>query len=229
MAVTDDLRLDRALISQSSSWWLGTTIGSVDGALALATVARLVFVPVIIASFTVSAAVTAIALLLFIAADVYDGVLARGREADGPARRALDSSVDRIAIDACLIGAAWVGALPLLLLAVLLARDAYLALLCRHMMRRRGVAIKADWLYRSLNLSVAGWALAVPVLAASVSAGLAVALTGFSLLVAWDLTRSVRAVLAAPATVRDMVVDAGSARRGRPERSPGFGAHRRAA
>jgi phosphatidylglycerophosphate synthase len=188
---------------------LGRSLASVEATLTTLTVGRLIFVPIIIASFTVSAPLTTVALLLFIAADVYDGVVARRHDADGPARRALDSIVDRLAIDACLVGA-WVsGALPLPILCALLARDLYLALLCRRMMAERQVAIKADWLYRSLNLSVAGWAIVSPFVSAGARVGLALALLAFSLLVARDLSRGVRTVLNAPPRLRNTVVDAG--------------------
>jgi phosphatidylglycerophosphate synthase len=173
------------------------------------TVGRLVLIPGVIASFLVSPAVTTVFLLLFVAADVYDGVLARRFEADGPSRRALDSIVDRIAIDACLV-AAWVsGAMPLLILCGLLARDLYLAALCRRMVRERRVAIKADWLYRSLNLAVVAWALLAPFVSQGTRTVLAVALLGFSLVVARDLKISISKVLQARSELRNVVVDAG--------------------
>lgn len=213
MAATETLRTGGAQGLEPGATNLRRAFASVEATLTALTVGRLVFVPIIIASFTVSAAVTTVALLLFIAADVYDGVVARRHGADGPARRALDSIVDRLAIDACLIGA-WVsGAMPLPILCALLARDLYLALLCRRMMSERGVAIKADWPYRSLNLAVAGWAIVSPFVSADVRVGLAAALLSFSLLVALDLTRGVRMVLKAPPRLRDTVVDAGWLRR----------------
>jgi phosphatidylglycerophosphate synthase len=141
--------------------------------------------------------------VLFIVADVYDGVLARRRDADGPARRALDSIVDRLAIDACLIGACASGMLPLPLLCGFLARDVYLALLCRRMVRERRVAIKADWLYRSLNLAVAAWGMTAPFVFAEGRVALGAALLAFSLLVARDLNRAVRLVLSAPPRLRN--------------------------
>lgn len=179
---------------------------------AMLTVGRLAFVPIIVASFAVSPPVTAIALLLFVATDVYDGVLARRRGVDGPDRRALDSIVDRIAIDAGLLGAWAVGALPLPIFLALLGRDLYLALLCRRMFVERRVVIKADWLYRSLNLAVAGWAMVAPLVSAEARAYLALALLAFSLVVAWDLTRAVRIVRDALPQLRNAVIDAGSLR-----------------
>lgn len=173
------------------------------------TVGRLALIPGVIVTFLVSPAITTVSLLLFIAADVFDGVLARRFEADGPSRRVLDSIVDRIAIDACLV-AAWVsGAMPLLILCGLLARDLYLASLCRKMVRERKVAIKADWLYRSLNLGVAGWALLAPFISQGARTVLAALLLGFSLVVARDLRNSISKVLGGPPELRSVVVDAG--------------------
>jgi hypothetical protein len=99
--------------------------------------------------------------------------------------------------------------MPLPILCALLARDAYLALLCRRMMSERQVAIKADWLYRSLNLAVAAWAIAIPFVSADLRVGLALILLIYSLVVALDLAHGVRTVLNAPPRLRDVVVDAG--------------------
>jgi len=200
-------------------------MASVETGLAVLTVGRLLFVPIVIASFTISAAMTTAALLLFIAADVYDGVVARRLDADGPGRRALDSIVDRVAIDACLIGAYVSGAMPLLILCALLARDAYLAVLCRRMMLQRQVAIKADWLYRSLNLGIAGWAIMCPFVSTDLRTGLALLLLAFSLVVAFDLVRGVRIVLNAPPRLRNVVVDAGWLRRNPIEMHSGPAGH----
>lgn len=176
------------------------------------TVARLALVPLILVTFTRSPGLTSIVIALFVATDVYDGVLARRHGEDGPARRALDSAVDRLTIDSCLIGACIAGVLPPAILLGLLARDAYLALICSRMMRTRRVAIKADWLYRALNLSVAGWALLVPFVSAAAATALALLLLAFSLVVAIDLTLLVKKVLSAPPAVRDTVIGAGALR-----------------
>lgn len=173
------------------------------------TVGRLALIPGVIASFLVSPAITTAFLLLFIAADVFDGVLARRFEADGPSRRALDSIVDRLAIDACLVAAWASGAMPLLVLGGLLARDLYLAALCRKMVKERKVAIKADWLYKLLNLAIAAWALLAPFVSQETRTVLAAALLGFSLLVARDLKNSISKVLKGPPELRNVVVDAG--------------------
>lgn len=203
-------------VRAQSAHGLGRSLASVDVGLTALTVGRLVFVPIIIASFTVSAPVTTVALLLFIATDVFDGVIARRHNADGPGRRALDSIVDRLAVDACLVGAYVAGALPLPILCALLARDLYLGQLCQRMMSERNVAIKADWLYRGLNLAVAAWAISSPFVSAGVRVGLALALLAFSLFVARDLARGVHRVLNAPPQLRNVVVDAGWLRRGAP-------------
>lgn len=202
-----------------STLGLGDSLASVESGLKILTLGRLLFVPIIVASFLVSPPVTTAALLLFVIADIYDGRIARRLGADGPGRRALDSIVDRVAIDACLIGAWLSGALPLPILCALLFRDLYLGAICHRMMSLRQVAIKADGLYRSLNLCVAAWAIITPFVAANARAGSALFLLGFSLVVAIDLTRSVRTVLSASPSMRNVVIDAGWLRRQR--RQPG--------
>jgi len=177
------------------------------------TLARLGFIPAIVASFLTLPAVTALAVGLFIVVDLFDGILARRLNSDTPLRRSVDSIVDRLTIDTCLIAAGLAGALPLPILFALLVRDAYLALLCGNMVRQRRVAIKADWLYRSLNLCVAAWALAAPFVSSAAAGVLALALLAFSLVVAADLTIQVAKVLAAPSAVRDTVIGAGELRR----------------
>lgn len=189
------------------------SLSSTDVGLAVFTLARLVLVPVMIVSFYTAPMVMAAALALFIFTDIYDGVLARRFDSDGPARRALDSTVDRIGIVAVLIAAGAAGVLPLSLLAIFLVRDAYCALICARMMRRRRVAIKADWMYRTLNLSIAAWAVTAPLLPDPYRTAFAAVVLLGSLLVAIDLTRSVSRVLAAPRKVVNAVVAAGAVRR----------------
>ncbi len=178
------------------------------------TVGRLLLVPILIAAFMKQPIITMAALALFIVTDIYDGVLARTYRADDTSRRALDSMVDRVAIDSCLVSACLVGVLPLPLLCGFVVRDIYLAVLCGHMMRERKVAIKADWLYRSLNLSVAAWAVAAPFVSANTRVLLAFFLLVFSMLVAADLTLLVKRVLAGPRTLRDSVLNATDLRQG---------------
>jgi len=182
--------------------------------LAALTLLRLSLVPVIVLSFLKVPAITAAAILLFVVGDIFDGVLARKFEADGPKRRALDSLVDRIGIDAGILGAYLSGILPLALLILLLARDAYCAVICIRMVVRRNVAIKADWMYRALNLCFALGAFAAPFLSERLWVSLASVLFALSLGVAIDLTRSVRLVERAPARFRNVVLGAGSLRNG---------------
>lgn len=179
----------------------------------LLTVARLALVPVLISSFLVAPAITMAGLVFFVVADVYDGVLARRLECDGVNRRALDSMVDRLAIDSCLIGAYFAGALPLLLAAAFLGRDLYCAAICCYMVRQRKSVIKADWVHRSLNLSIAGWAIIAPFVSSQARVDLAAVLLMASIVVAVDLSRCVRSVISAPGHIRQCVVSASAARR----------------
>jgi phosphatidylglycerophosphate synthase len=187
---------------------------TVDLRLAALTIGRLSLIPVILFSFMKSPVVTMSAIVLFVVADIFDGVLARDRDADGPSRRGLDSFVDRVGIDACMVGAYFAGTLPGLLLLALLARDAYCAVICARMMYRRSVAIKADWLYRALNLCVATGAIAAPFLSNSLWTTLAGVFLLLSIVVAIDLTRSVRLVEGSTPNVRNTVLAAGALRRG---------------
>jgi phosphatidylglycerophosphate synthase len=185
------------------------------------TVGRIALIPVIAISFMAAPAVTSVALILFMFADLFDGIVARRRGDDGPRRRAVDSTIDRVAIDACFVAAAVTGAMPLLLVCAFLARDLYCGAICALMMAERRVAIKADLLYRGLNCVLAGWALAAPFLSANGRLAGALALFAASLLVAADLTASVRKVRRAPAVVRDKVISATALRRGLVEWEPG--------
>jgi phosphatidylglycerophosphate synthase len=214
---TYDLQLTHAHTHAQAPWRRGVVsplaMSRVDRVLVGFTVGRLALVPLFTLTFLSSPAATAVALVAFIAADIYDGVLARRHDADGPFRRAVDSGVDRIGIDLFFVSAFVTGAIPVTFLILLLARDAYCASLCGWMMLRRGVAIKADGLYRVLNLSIAAWALAAPWLTNTQrSAGIGAILV-FSLVVAADLTRGVRRVLAAEGSVRGVVIPAGDLRR----------------
>lgn len=181
--------------------------------LTILTVGRLTLVPVLAVTFMTAPAVTTIALLAFMVADLYDGVLARKLGDDGPRRRAVDSAVDRVAIDACLIAAAFTGAMPALLVCAFLARDLYCGLICAAMMREREVAIKADLLYRGLNCALAGWAMVAPFLSSQGRLVSALALFVASIAVAVDLSRSVRLVRRAPRSVKGRVIGATTLRR----------------
>lgn len=176
------------------------------------TLGRLGLVPIIIGAFVVSPLLTAIALAAFIAADLFDGVLARDLDADGPSRRVLDSLVDRVAIWSVLIAVSLAGYLPPLLLGLLLIRDLYCARWCYRMVSARNVAIRADWLYRGLNLTLAGWVAMAPLIGNTGRIAMFTGILAFAVLVAVDLRRCVGKVLAAPPSVRDLVLRAGALR-----------------
>lgn len=176
------------------------------------TIARLAFIPPVAITFMADPAVTAACLGAFMIADLYDGVLARRFDADGPRRRALDSVVDRIAIDVCLVAAYAAGAMPLVVLVGLLARDLYCSALCAWMFRRRRAAIGADLLYRGLSFLVAVWALAAPFMTQTGRTVAAAALLGLAVAVAIDLTRGVRQVIASPQDLAGRVIPAGALR-----------------
>ncbi len=175
-------------------------------ALAALTLARLLLVPVLVATFMIDPLLTTACLLVFMVADLYDGVLARKLRADGPQRRAIDSIVDRIAIDSCLIAALVVKAMPAILVIGFLARDLYCALICARMIRERGVAIKADVLYRGLNCLIAVWAMSAPFLSSDERGVFAAAVFACSIGVAFDLQRAVRRVRQAPREITDRVI-----------------------
>jgi phosphatidylglycerophosphate synthase len=174
---------------------------------------RLVLVPAIIATFMTHPAVTTVCLGAFMLADLFDGVAARALDADGASRRALDSVVDRIAIDACMIGAGFSGAMPIMLVLGFLARDLYCSALSVWMFRRRGAAIKADLVYRGLSFLVGVWALSAPFIAQPARVITAAILLALALVVAADLTRGVRRILRSPRDLRGSVVPAGDLRR----------------
>jgi phosphatidylglycerophosphate synthase len=176
------------------------------------TVGRLVLVPIVIAAFVVSPLLAAVTLTVFVIADLYDGVLARELDADGPSRRVLDSLVDRISIWSVYLAVSLAGFLPPLLLLLLFARDLYCGLWCYRMVRARNVAIRADWMYRSLNLMLAVWVIVAPLVSNASRSYLFVGILAFSLLVAADLRRNIGRVLASPSSVRDAVLSAGGLR-----------------
>lgn len=179
------------------------------------TIARLVLVPPIIVTFMVAPLVTAICMAAFMAVDLGDGALARRWCGEDVTRRALDSLVDRVAIDTCLVGAAAVGAMPVILVGALLMRDLYCGAICAHMVHTRRVAIKADVVYRALNASVAAWALTAPFITPTARDVLAGLVLLFAMIVARDLSSLVNAVLAGPRSEAGRVVDAGELRSAR--------------
>jgi len=176
------------------------------------TLGRLFFVPVIILSFDRAPAVTAGALVAFILLDLYDGVLARQQNADDPPRRVLDTVVDRLSIWPVYVAITLLGFLPPILLLLFFARDLYCAYWCHRILTAREVVIRADWMYRSLNLMLAGWVIAAPFLQAPILNALFVGILGFSVAVALDLKRSAVTILRKPAHVRSAVLPAGALR-----------------
>ncbi len=182
--------------------------GRRDRWLATFTLARLLLVPAMAVTFMVDPAVTTAFLIAYMFADLLDGVVARRLSADGVQRVVLDSIVDRIAIDACLVAAWLVGALPGVLLVGFLARDVYLMVICRRMVREHGVAIKADIIYRGLSFTIAVWAAMAPFVSQPVRTVFATVILAAALGVAADLSRLVRAVRNAPLSLHDRVVPA---------------------
>ncbi len=163
--------------------------------LALLTVGRLALVPPMILSVDGPTAVMAVLLTVFVVADQLDGVVARRFDADDPARRTLDSIIDRVAIWAVYSASVLAGLLPVALLLLLVARDTYCAYQCGRIIAGPGIAIKADWLYRGLNLTLAGWILAAPHTGADLRQALFGLILVAAVAVAVDLTRSVSWVL----------------------------------
>ncbi len=208
----------RSVIGSPSSPWplprqrSETTSDRAKAILVAFTVVRLCLIPPVIATFMVDPAVTTVCLGAFMLADLFDGVLARKFDADGPDRRALDSVTDRIAIDACLIGAWAAGAVPGLVLLGFLARDVYCGVLCAWMLRRRGAAIKADLPYRGMSFLIGVWALAAPFMTQSARSASAVVLLALSLVVAADLTRGVRRVIGFREDLAGQTIPAGALR-----------------
>lgn len=181
-------------------------------ALAAFTIMRLGLIPPVIATFMVRPTLTILFLSAFMVADLYDGVLARKLDADGPERRAADSVVDRVAIDSCLIGAWAAGSMPGLVLLGLLARDLYCSGLCVWMFTRRRAAIKVDLLYRGLSFLIAVWALTAPFVSQSVRSVSAIALLGLAIVVAADLTKAVRRVVRSTEDVAGQAIPVGELR-----------------
>jgi phosphatidylglycerophosphate synthase len=192
-----------------------STVMEVPGRLLLLTLGRLAFVPAIIVALSISPLLTFALLAAFVGLDLYDGVLARELDADDPIRRALDSIVDRLSIWPVYIAASLMGMLPLVFVALMVARDLYCAALCGRMVRQKGIAIRADWLYRSLNLMLAAWIVAAPLLSSTARLGSFAFVLAFSLLVAADLRRSVLRVMRMPTIGTPAVISASGLRPGK--------------
>jgi phosphatidylglycerophosphate synthase len=207
----------RAARSAEWNFWKGTRgwkrIPAIPGRLLGWTLGRLGLIPIVIVSLGISPPLTAVALAAFVLADLYDGVLARQLSADGPSRRVLDSVVDRISIWAVFIAVVLAGYLSVVLLALLLLRDLYCGVLCYEMLRKRNVAIRADWLYRALNLMLAAWVVIAPTTTSATRSILFLAVLGFSIFVAADLRQSIEKILRMQPPVRDAVLAAGELRK----------------
>jgi hypothetical protein len=71
------------------------------------------------------------------------------------------------------------------------------------------VAVRADWMYKTLNLSLAAWVLVAGQLTADARVAFIGVIFAYSLIVAVDLTRAVEGVLALPENIRHTVISAG--------------------
>jgi phosphatidylglycerophosphate synthase len=191
-----------------------TTARSPAGAvLTTFTLARLLLIPAIILTFMRDPFITTAALVVFMFTDLGDGVIARLLRVEDLRRRALDSVVDRIAIDSCLIAAATLGAMSWPIVAAFIVRDIYCAAICVRMVRDAAAVIKADLFYRGLNAGIAAWAISAPFLGSSARAYLALALLAAAAAVALDLTRCTARVRQNEDRTRGQIVPAGIARR----------------
>jgi phosphatidylglycerophosphate synthase len=190
-------------------------VANIPRSLLVLTLGRLLLMPLIIGSFDHLPAVTTAALALFIAADLYDGVAARRLRADGTARRTLDTLVDRVSIWSGYIVVTAEGYLSVWLLVVFGVRELYAGYWCQRLLRERDVVIRADWMYRGLNLSLAGWVVAAPFLDQAGRNALFCVVLGVAAIVAMDVSRSLRLVLSMPRSVRSAVIPAGELRRDR--------------
>jgi hypothetical protein len=88
--------------------------------------------------------------------------------------------------------------------AAFLLRDAYCILVCIRMYRASGGSVlKADWLHRSLNLSMAFGGVVAPWMPPAIRTPLTLAVLAYAFAIAFDLTRMaayVRAEFARDAT-----------------------------
>ncbi|MGN6557703.1 MAG: CDP-alcohol phosphatidyltransferase family protein [Solirubrobacterales bacterium] len=159
-----------------------------------ATSARLCLVPIMMVSFMSDPRVTTLALGSFMVMDLMDGVVARRQGVDDARRRAVDSLVDHVAIDLCLIAAMLQGALPLPILIGFLLRDAYCGAICTWLLRDKRRVIKVDLPYRIPSYLISAWALSAPFLSASHRAVFALCVLAFSFFTAADLTRLSRRI-----------------------------------
>lgn len=192
-----------------------TAFTKIPGVLLAVTLGRLALVPVMIVSFDVTPAITTLALAVFVAVDLYDGVLARKHDADGTARRTLDTVVDRLSIWPGYLVVTIEGYLSFGLLALFAIREVYTGYWCRRVLVERDVVIRADWMCRGLNLMLAGWVVVAPFATSTARDLLFVAVLVVSGVVAIDVAGSLRSVLCMPQEVRARVIPAPELRAGR--------------
>jgi hypothetical protein len=83
------------------------------------------------------------------------------------------------------------------------------------MLKERWVAIRADWIYKGLNLSLAGWIVAAPFLATGARQAILVCIVAWGIAVAVDLSRAVTQVRSPRSLHRNAVLCAGTLRRAR--------------
>lgn len=167
------------------------TSGMAHPLLMTATIARLTLVPVMMISFMTDALITTVALGAFMVMDLLDGVVARRLNVDDARRRAVDSVVDHLAIDLCLVAATLHGAMPLPILVGFLLRDAYCGALCLVLLRSKGAVVKVDFPYRLPSYLICAWALAAPFLPVGSREAFALAILMLCACMAVDLTRLV--------------------------------------
>jgi phosphatidylglycerophosphate synthase len=189
-----------------------TAVSHVPARVLAITLGRLLVVPIIILAFDRAQVVVIGALIAFIAVDLFDGVLARDLHADDTARRVLDTVVDRSSVYPVYVWLTVTGWLPAWLLALFIAREAYCAYWGYVLLRRRAAIVKADWFYRSFNLTLAGWVIVAPLVSHAAGAWIFFAVLVYSLAVARDLALSVRVVLAMTTQVHGLVLPAGELR-----------------
>lgn len=173
------------------------------------TVARLGFIPFVI-TFLIAhrQGLAIVCLWAFLLADQFDGAIARRQNADGPARRTLDSLSDHLAIWSVYAVMAALSYASLPIVAVLGLRDVYCALSCRTIMRERYVAIGADLPYRARSALLAGWVMAAPYISAPVRTSALAAIAGFGLIVALDLRQATSRIRAMPMSITATVISA---------------------
>ncbi len=188
-----------------------------DRLLAGFTIGRVVLLPPMIALLISHDQVPAVALLgIFLVIDHFDGVIARRRGADGPARRTLDSATDHLAIWSVYAAMTAMSYAALPVVAILAIRDVYCAAQCRALLRERFVAIGADLPYKGLSALLAAWVAAAPVLSPTARTTALAFIALLAVAVALDLRRAIAQVSRMPVTTGSTVISAADLRAERP-------------